>query len=298
MKKIILLALFSMLAACQANGVTATSTPSEDTGPITVIDFPASGASLPFGDVVIQAHADDPLGVTHGEISIDNLVLANVESLHLGERTALFSYSWHPGSAGEFSLSVRAQNTAGTWGAPATVQIALSSPTPTATEMPPTPTTTPTALLATPTQTPTIPPPTSTTVVTSKPLITLTPTLSGPTLTPSFTALQFYAAGSKCYPQDSGMTVEVSDLSKVAGVMVFFMLVNPDTGETTAWTGGYSLYFAAGNRFYQTLTSANIFSRMPWLPAKVWYQFVAIDKDHLVIQRTQVYGDMTILKCA
>jgi hypothetical protein len=65
----------------------------------------------------------------------------------------------------------------------------------------------------------------------------------------------------------------------------------------TAWTTGYSLYYASGNRFYQVLSSRNITPRMPWLPAKVLYQFVALDKGQNVIQRTPIYSDMTILAC-
>jgi hypothetical protein len=204
MKKVLFVSLLLILAACQGNASTLKDAPTADAGPVTQIDFPAAGAVLPFGDVVIQAHADDPLGVTRAEVSINNAVLAQVDSLHLGGDTAHFEYIWHPEAAGQFTLVVRAQNSAGTWGSPASLAFSITEPTVSPTEEPQTPTTTPTSLLSTPTptETPTALMPSATesptefvvseTVLPSlTPTPTITPTLPGPSVKASLTALKF-----------------------------------------------------------------------------------------------------------
>jgi hypothetical protein len=120
-------------------------------GPVSWIDKPHKGASLPFEPVEIIAHSNDPGGVTQVEMNANGSVIT---TLPVSGFLAQASFTWDPPEAGNYVLRVRAQNTAGAWGeyTEADIQVGVPTsttvplnlpvceyPTPVCPTMPPTP---------------------------------------------------------------------------------------------------------------------------------------------------------------
>jgi len=151
-------------------------------GPVSWIDKPHKGASLPLEPVEIISHSNDPNGVSQVEMNINGSIIA---TLPVSGFLAQASFTWNPSEPGNYVLRVRAQNTAGAWGeyTEADIQVGVPIPTDFSYELPvceypppdcPTPTSTPIGFV------PPLPP-----VCGDTP----TPTLAGPFLvkTQSFT---------------------------------------------------------------------------------------------------------------
>jgi len=138
MKRICALLCTLILTACnlaqQAGG-----------GPEAQIDAPIDGAELPFAPFTLVAHATAPTGITQVEFSVDGAVLGSRPG---SGSVVVAQQGWTPSAAGEHTIQVRAQNTAGIWSAYAEVhvtvqgqvsaspQAAAETPTTAATEAP------------------------------------------------------------------------------------------------------------------------------------------------------------------
>jgi hypothetical protein len=307
MKKIIVLvlglALGLAIAACQAAPAANNATPTPDRGPLSAVDSPLEGALLPQDTVMIQAHADDAQGVARGEISVGGQVIGVVESPNPGQPAAVFTLPWRPDVPGEYKIEVRAQNMTGTWGAKAARRIIISEPadTPTPKTLP---TETATKVVATqaPTETPTIVIPTATSTqaagVTPEPAL---PVLDNSIFNFSFSALHFYPANSKCLPNDSGLTVVITNMTNVANVFTFFAMTDSGVYHFPAhhWTSGLLMWQSTpgGNVFWHKIDSKSIISYVDYYPNYVLYQFVATDRNGTIVARSQIYRDMSIVKC-
>jgi hypothetical protein len=308
MKKVLAFVLGIALTACAATPPKAAGTPGADRGPVVVFDSPADGTVARMDAVVIQAHADDPIGVARGEISANNQILDIVESPGHGLKNAeVITYSWQPRAPGEYQIGIRAQNSVGTWGSAVFLRVVISEPTAlpkaaTPTEIIASPTVT--AMVATdttPTPTPSLTP-TLTPTITVAPVVPYTdPDTFGVSMWSSFTALHFYPANSNCYPNDSGMTVSVSDMTNVAYVFAFFTMTDTGVYHFPAhhWTDGLIMWQSApgSNYFWRQITSKSIIADVPYYPNYVLYQFVAINRMGTIVARSPIYRDMSIVQC-
>jgi hypothetical protein len=312
MKKLFVLALTIILTACGTatpKTVDTTGIPAVDLGPKVVIDSPANGTHAQMKGLVIQMHVTDPLGVARGEISANSQVIDIVEAPGHGKPTEVLTYAWQPKAPGDYQIGIRAQNTMGTWGAPVTLQVTIVEPTSTQKVE--------TATVSIPTATATSKPPTENPQTPSpSPSLTITPTVSatntpggastdpgsyGTSLMFSFTALHFYSANSSCYPNDSGMTVIVSDMTNVANVFAFFAMT--DTGvyhfPDHRWTTGMWMWQTnpGSPYFWRKITSKSIIADVPYYPNYVLYQFIATDRYGGIVARSPIYRDMSIVQC-
>ncbi len=125
-----LIALTTLLAACVPQ-----SAPSAHMGfgPKSWIDTPLDGIALPPNlPVQVTSHSADPLHIAQIELSVNGQVVQTAPSGYTGQTLVLTSQQWSPPGAGNYTLMVRAQNSAGAWGeyAQAVVTI-LGAETPT-----------------------------------------------------------------------------------------------------------------------------------------------------------------------
>ncbi|MGD0612382.1 MAG: hypothetical protein ABSB41_12790 [Anaerolineales bacterium] len=97
------------------------------------------------------------------------------------------------------------------------------------------------------------------------------------------------------------ISVVVSNPSVVHGVVLFFRLKNKTNGEETSWNAGVNMN-PQGNGSYDKSLSAD---QIPNLSAistgggSAWleYQFTATDLQGIIIGRSQVYADVSLVPC-
>ncbi len=107
-------------------------------GPVVRIVQPIDGSSLTFGPVQVVANVVDRGGIATAELHVDG---RRVDStLGSGASDVEVRFSWTPNGVGDYTLSVRAKNLAGHWGAEAAVRISVGTGLP---PLPPPPSTEP-----------------------------------------------------------------------------------------------------------------------------------------------------------
>jgi hypothetical protein len=232
------------LSACETPD-TATPPTSEST-PVAIsqtprawIDSPLNGAILPLGEVEIVWHAASLAGISQAELSVNGAVVRTDPNPTAGQTLNLVRQVWLPSVGGTYQVSVRAQNTAGEWSAPASISIKIldATPTPTATfTATPTATDTPSPTPS-PTSTPT---PTATHTPSPTFTATFTPT---PTATPTPTPLaavllrnSFCRAGpGRIYPEIA--TLAAGDAVEIRGVSsdAFWLFVYQSGLNVECW---------------------------------------------------------------
>ena len=84
-------------------------------GPQAWIDAPLDGSSLPLAPYEVVMHGSDIAGITQFEFSVNGAVLTLIPSSDQSSGLAAVTQNWSPGGPGNYTLGVRAQNTAGTW---------------------------------------------------------------------------------------------------------------------------------------------------------------------------------------
>jgi hypothetical protein len=122
-------------------------------GPTVVINPPPSGSQVQVGqEVIVQATANDPRGVTRVELLVNGVLYhSDVSPNPQGQSPFIYQHSWQASAPGTYTLMVKAYNAAGGVSQPATITvnvIGAATPTPgeaTATPTPSEPTATPTA---------------------------------------------------------------------------------------------------------------------------------------------------------
>jgi hypothetical protein len=237
-------------------------------GPHAWIDSPLTGSSFPVAPLEFVAHASDPAGIAQIEFSVDGATVGSVSADTAGLSLETARQPWTPPSAGRYTLSVRAQNRAGSWGgtASAVFQVGLELS------------------------------------ATAIPAVTLTPT---PTATPAPAFVQVgvspktfnhqNANQATCSPNQINLQVTVGDPQAVAGVVLFYQLSGG--GTTTAWNEGTSMSPLGSGRYAATLAADAVPGAAGFVQATLNYQFVAIDAAHQVVGRSPVYSDVTLGTC-
>jgi len=129
--RIVVLVMVLVLAACAAQGQ----------GPMTWLDRPLDGATLPLEPITVQAHASDADGVASIEFFVDETSLTTASAG--GGRLADATVEWNPTEPGTYTVRARATDSQGNPGSDATSvvtvgQVLTPSPPPTvAPEEPP-----------------------------------------------------------------------------------------------------------------------------------------------------------------
>lgn len=106
--RIVVLVMVLVLAACAAQGQ----------GPMTWLDRPLDGATLPLGPVTVQAHASDADGVASIEFFVDETSLTTASAD--GGRLADAMVEWNPTEPGTYTVRARATDSQGNVGSYAT----------------------------------------------------------------------------------------------------------------------------------------------------------------------------------
>ena len=187
---IILIALLFSACAPQSGPKTGT-TPAADSGPKVSFASPEPGATVPFGPVQVMILSEDVRGTSQVEVLVNGVSVASIPSPDTAASSVIIGYTWQPSAPGNYVLQAHGQNTGGTWGDFASLELAVApeqgpAETPT-TEVVPTENTEPTA-----TATDVIATESGPTETSSSPEIPSTPTRGGISLDWSFTSLQMY----------------------------------------------------------------------------------------------------------
>jgi hypothetical protein len=305
---IILIVLLFSACSPQAGPKTGATSAAADSGPKVSFASPDSGATIPFGPVQVMILSEDLRGTSQVEVLVNGVSVATVPSPDTAASSVIIGYTWQPSAPGNYVLQAHAQNTAGTWGDFASLELAVApeqgpGDTPTIEVVVPTensqPTATATGVIATPSG------PTETS---SGPDVPSTPTRSGISLDWSFTYLQMYRYKSNCEPQHNSVFVEVKGLSKneIGGVMVFFRPMETSTGTLwNWWTTGFWLELFPSGLYGRGFSTPHMVKRLstqpetywPYIPATVLYQFAISDKGGTLIYRSEVYRNLQVKGC-
>ena len=121
MKKYIVLTLIFLvvlLSGCGPSGQEETDQGYiiGDSQPQAWIDAPLNESYLPLDPYEIVYHISGQEGIAQGELSINNQVIESLPNPDSSKKLATLKFLWNPTEPGTYLLSVRAQDTAGSWG--------------------------------------------------------------------------------------------------------------------------------------------------------------------------------------
>jgi hypothetical protein len=109
---LLLLVLLVMLAGCNSTPVAPEI--SSD-GPRVWLDAPLNNSTLPLAPLEIVSHASDPLRVTQVELSVNGSPLRTDPNLDATKSLVTTRQPWSPPAPGNYTLLVRAMNSASVW---------------------------------------------------------------------------------------------------------------------------------------------------------------------------------------
>jgi hypothetical protein len=268
-------------------------------GPTAWIDTPLNQSMLPLAPVQIVAHGYDAGGVAKFEISVNGSLVNTLPPMDANGKLYMTQENWTPPGNGNFTLSVRAQNTAGAWGAPVSVVITIgnstATPTTTATPVANTPSPSPSPMASASTS-PTL---TMTVTATLRPLFTKTPTPTSnalqfqPSLSPN--NLQYGTCGTSDYEV---ISVKVTGPQQVAAVYLYaefhpkgggnvINLFNKVMDAQGTGTGKYTISISIGGLLQATGLTAG----------EIHYWFVAYDGAQNQTGKSQTYKDLKTTLC-
>ena len=277
-RKILGVAIFLMLAACNLSGQQKTSKPQ------TWFDMPLPDTVFyPPNPCRVLAHGASPNGIALFELSINNNVIANIPNSDSQTTLATLQDECSPLQPGKNLLALRAQDRAGVWSeyAETTVILDVSNVPPTETE----------------TDSPRVtdtPAPTATATL----IPTLTPTLApviGPPDELSITAVStwvVYVGNPSCGPMETVVTAHALASKGIAAVFLFFRFPGMDFQNVSM--------SSAGNDLYQgTISMPSLFGNsIPFDQAILEYQVVVQQSDGDISLRTPVLADIEARACS
>lgn len=105
--------LFAIIgAACSPGGSQNVVKP----GPQSWIDAPLPGSNLPLAQFQVVSHSTDPAHIAQVELSVNGGVVRTDPNSDPSALLVTTKQQWMPPGPGNYTLAVRAQNTAGSWG--------------------------------------------------------------------------------------------------------------------------------------------------------------------------------------
>jgi len=101
-----------------------------------------------------------------------------------------------------------------------------------------------------------------------------------------------------CEPSSITFTARVSDPANETGVLLFFRLSSPNTGEQTSWEGGANMISDKSGNFTYTATPKNISHIDEYSNGWLQYQLKALNAEKKIVGYTQPYlNNITVTKC-
>jgi len=100
-----------------------------------------------------------------------------------------------------------------------------------------------------------------------------------------------------CGPKEVKFQIGLSSVEGVANVLFFARLKEQSTGKLGAWSDGVSMTPIGNNQYEITLWAENIPEVRAFTEAWLQYQFVALDAAGQVIVRSEVFWNITLLRC-
>jgi hypothetical protein len=305
---VILISLLFSACSPQSGPKTGTTPSGAVSGPKVSFASPEPGATVPFGPVQVMILSEDLKGTSQAEVLVNGVSVSTIPSPDTAAASVIIGYTWQPSAPGNYVLQAHGQNTAGTWGDFASLELVVApeqgpAETPTTEVVVPTegpePTATATSVISTPSG------PTETPI---EPIVQATPTRGGISLEWSFTYLQMRAFGSECEPQRNGVFVKVKGLSnsEIGGVMIFFRPTEESTGKLwNWWTTGLWLEKFPSGLYGRGFNSAQMVKKLstqgekywPYIPSIVLYQIAVTDPSGTPIYHSDVYNNLRVTGC-
>ncbi|MBI4788349.1 MAG: hypothetical protein HY782_15055 [Chloroflexi bacterium] len=111
----LLLALLSamLIAGCDPIQSQKSASPA---APRSWIDAPLDGSRVPLAPLQVVSHSSDPLQIVQVELSVNGAAVHTEPNPNPAETLVTTKQSWSPPGPGNYTLMVRAQNSAGAWG--------------------------------------------------------------------------------------------------------------------------------------------------------------------------------------
>ena len=248
-------------------------------------DAPLTGMVIPLQPYEIVLHANSPNKVTQVELKANQTLLGNLPNPGSQENLVTLTYNWAPAAPGIYTLTARAQDGNGHWGAYAATTVTVGDITPTQVVS-----FTPTLVISfTPTQVDTFTP---------TPVITVSPTQHN-TVTPGpvvVTALTFSRQVStslfyygSCSPNQVTVQASVSNPGSVKSLVLFQKLQSQSQVEN--WDAGTAMSSLGSGTFSVTIAGASVPNHNNYPLAHWVYQLVATNSSGQVVGRSQNYVD-------
>jgi CSLREA domain-containing protein len=111
--------------------------------------------------------------------------------------------------------------------------------------------------------------------------------------------LYFYAPNSAgdCGPKEVTFTIGLSSTEGVADVNLFVRLKEQSSGRLGPWSNGIHMTPIGNNQYRVTLLAEDIPDVRTFTEAWLQYQFAALDKSGNAIVRSDVFWNITLLRC-
>ncbi len=102
----------------------------------------------------------------------------------------------------------------------------------------------------------------------------------------------------RCEPAQVEFSLEIADPPEAVDyVLLFVRLMDPKSGEKTAWSEGLSMIPAGKGKYRYSLLAEDVPDFNKFQDAVLQYQFVAYNKAQAVIGRSEVFGDVALRAC-
>jgi hypothetical protein len=111
--------------------------------------------------------------------------------------------------------------------------------------------------------------------------------------------LYFFGPNSRsdCGPKEVRFQIGLSSTAGVANVLFFARLKEQSSGRLGAWTEGVSMTPLGNNQYEITLWAENIPDVRTFGESWLQYQFVALNKAGQALVRSEVFWNVTVLRC-
>ncbi|MBI5303977.1 MAG: hypothetical protein HY868_17715 [Chloroflexi bacterium] len=151
MKRLTIFLVLTMLAATAAGCNPSSSPAITSEGPRVWLDAPLNDSAFPLAPLEVISHSSDPLQVTQVELNVNGNILRTDPNPDQAKTLVTMRQKWSPPAPGNYTLMVRAQNSASVWSDYALTVVTIGgvttptpptpprpgAPTPTATNTPP-----------------------------------------------------------------------------------------------------------------------------------------------------------------
>jgi hypothetical protein len=253
-------------------------------------DAPLPNSLHPLAPLQVVAHASDPGGIINFELTTGGVPIT-LASPNTSDSIVTLIYSWTPPQPGSYQLSVRAQNSSGSWSDYAYTAVTITGDQPA-------PSPSPTGIMP-------VPLPTGT--PTPAPSPTNAPTQANPASierTRVSTGSVYYAmSGSiisiQCGDLSATIQMHATDPAGIKIVMLFYRLQSESSNATSDFTP--MVMNPVGADLYQTvLTPQDLFTdSMISSYGTSWLQYQAVIQNNAgeANTRTQVFSDLELKGC-